>query len=876
MANSKGHSPVILQFLKAKEQYPDALLFFRLGDFYELFFDDAVRASELLGIVQSFRGKDPDGNPIPMAGVPHHAASGYLTRLLRMGQKVAICEQMADPSTVKGVVPREVVRVITPGLCLEPDALDDRAEHLLAALYAGRERVGLCAFDLSTGALRACDLPDVDAALAELVRLDPRELLLPELSGPLHDAVRAQLENTPGQLAPASEAGLLAEVLGSDQAADTRAAFSAEALRAIESVIAYASASQPGTPLSVQRVGHYDPSEQLILDEAAVRNLEIVRTLAGERQGSLLHHLDVTKTPMGARLLRRRLLAPLTAVGRIRRRHDKVEALVGNAALRGTLRATLAAAGDLERLATRVAMNSASPRDLGAIRASLCAAEALAAQLVEGGSGFTDDPLSDAVPRMLRPALRAQLERELVEDPPTTSRAGGIVRPGVDPELDELRGLSETGKDVLLALEQREREATGIGSLKIRFNKVFGYFFEVTRSNLGAVPAHFVRKQTVANAERFVTEELVNLEERILTADDRAKALEEAHFERLCEAVRAEADALRALSSELAVLDVHAALAEVAHRFDYVRPEVDTDTALELLESRHPIVERLSAAGEFVPNDVLLDSDGPRLMVLTGPNMAGKSTAMRQVALAVILAQAGGFVPAAKARIGVVDRVFTRVGASDNLSRGQSTFMVEMTEAASILRGASARSLVILDEIGRGTSTYDGLSIAWAVAEHLHDAIGCRAIFATHYHELCELADTRPGVVNFNVAAREHGESVVFLHKLVPGGANRSYGIAVARLAGVPPIVLARAKTLLQDLEKGAALPSGAHARMRPLDDAGKAQLSLFVPASEAKRGPSAVERTLAELDVDRMTPLDALVALARLRALLDDTPEHS
>ncbi|MEZ4323989.1 MAG: DNA mismatch repair protein MutS [Polyangiales bacterium] len=871
MAASKGHSPVIQQFLRAKAQYPDALLFFRLGDFYELFFDDAMRAAELLGIVQSFRGKDPDGNPIPMAGVPHHAATGYLTRLLRMGEKVAICEQMADPSTVKGVVPREVVRVITPGLCLEPDALDDRAEHLLVAVHPSGERVGLCAFDLSTGALRACELPDVRAALAELARLDPRELLLPELSGELHVAVREQLAETPLQRGPEPQPGLLEQVLGAVQAADVRVAFAREALLAIESVVAYASASQPGSVLSVQRVGRYDPSEQLILDETAVRNLELVRTLGGERQGSLLHHLDVTKTPMGARLLRRRLLAPLTDVARIRRRHDKVEALVADAALRASLRATLGSAADLERLATRAAMGSATPRDLGQMRASLQAAEALAEQLRHAGGGLTDDPLAELVPRALQPELRKLLERDLVDDPPTVARAGGVVRPGVDAELDELRRLSESGKDVLLELERRERDATGIASLKVRYNKVFGYFFEVTRANLAAVPAHFVRKQTIANGERFVTEELVELEERILTADDRAKALEEAHFNRLCDAVCAATGPLRELARELAVLDSHAALADVAHRFDYVRPMVDNGAQLELLESRHPIVERLAAAGEFVPNDVRLDAEGERLMVLTGPNMSGKSTAMRQVALAVILAQAGGFVPAASARVGVVDRVFTRVGASDNLARGQSTFMVEMNEAAAILRGATTRTLVILDEIGRGTSTYDGLSIAWAVAEHLHDAIGCRAIFATHYHELCELAETRAGVVNFNVAAREHGESVVFLHKLVPGGANRSYGIAVARLAGVPPIVLARAKALLHDLERGAALPSGGHARVRPVDEAGKAQLSLFVPASEAQQGPSEVERTLAELDVDRMTPLDALVALSRLKALLHE-----
>jgi DNA mismatch repair protein MutS len=436
-------------------------------------------------------------------------------------------------------------------------------------------------------------------------------------------------------------------------------------------------------------------------------------------------------------------------------------------------------------------------------------------------------------------------------------------------DLDELRAMSSSSKDVILALEQRERERTGIGTLKIRYTKVFGYYIEVTKSKLRAVPETYRRKQTVANAERFVTDELDEIAAKILSADERACALELELFEDLRRRVGESAPRLRALAAKLAALDVDAAFAEVAHRFGYVRPELDDTMSLELDELRHPIVERLAASGTFVPNDVRLDAEGSRLMIITGPNMAGKSTAMRQVALAVLLAQAGAFVPAKRARIGLVDRIYTRVGASDNLSQGQSTFMVEMREAASILRGATRRSLVLLDEIGRGTSTYDGLAIAWAIAEHLDAAIGCRAMFATHYHELCELAETRDGVVNFNVAAKEYAGDVVFLHRLVEGSANRSYGVAVAKLAGVPEIVLARAKHLLADLEQGAPLPSGAHAKMRSVDPAGRAQLDLFVPAG-APPPKSVVEETLRHLSIDEMRPVDALVALARLKDMLD------
>lgn len=866
------HTPVMQQFLRAKEQYPDAIIFFRLGDFYEMFFDDAIRASELLDIVQSFRGTSPDGSKIPMAGVPHHAAAGYIARLLELGQTVAVCEQMADPSTVKGVVPREVVRVITPGLCLEPGALDARSHNYLVTLARAEHGIGLAAFELSTGELRACVLANEPAALAELVRLDPRELLVPEglegLGGIAERALDRAVVRL--QVAPVeSPDALIEELLGAEEAEQLAVELAPAARGALAQALAYAKASQPLGTFVPPRVGHYDPSGQLVLDEAAVRNLELVRTLSGERRGSLLHLVDQTKTAMGARLLKRRLLAPLADVAAIRRRHDAVEALVLDAPLRQDLRQILGGVADLERLTTRAVLAVATPRDLAGIRDALVAAEALRARLLERPARPADDPLASATPDEHQAEVLGMLETALVDEPPQSTKDGGYFRAGLHAELDELRELSSRSKDVILSMQQRERERTGISSLKIKFNKVFGYYLEVTKSNLHLVPADYRRKQTIANGERFVTEELDELEEKILQADEKSRRIEAEMLADLIQRVADRAPHLRLVAERLGALDVHASFAALAHRYDYVRPTVDQSTAIDLVDARHPIVERLAAAGEFVPNDLSIDSEGTRMMIITGPNMSGKSTVMRQVALAVILAQAGSFVPATSARIGIVDRVYTRVGASDNLGQGLSTFMVEMKEAAAILRGATDRSLVVLDEIGRGTSTYDGLAIAWAVAEHLHDGIGCRALFATHYHELCELPETRPGVVNFNVAAREYGDDVVFLHKLVPGGANRSYGVAVARLAGVPAIVLARARAILADLEGGAPLPSGAPARMRGLDSAGRAQLELFASVEPSK--PSEVEATLRQLDVDHMTPVDALVALARLKGMLSE-----
>jgi len=842
----REYTPVMRQFLRAKGQHPDAIIFFRLGDFYEMFFDDAGRAAAILDIALTSRGTDPEGNKIPMAGVPHHAAAGYLAALLRHGEKVAICEQIGDASAAKGVVPREVVRVVTPGLCLEPDALDARAENFLVSVTADG---GMAALELSTGSLRACHVEIGPQWVGELVRLDPAEVLIEAGAGELDELVRQTLPHAAIRMAALdTEADSLDDHLSPEQTSELRA--EPGAARAAALVLDYARAHQPDFQIHVATL--YTAGDRLVLDDAAVRNLELVRTLDGERRGSLLHLLDQTKTSMGARALRGRLLEPLTDIERIRRRHDAVELFVLDPQSRDQARRHLAEIGDLERLAVRTAVGLATPRDLGVIRNSLSSAAALHQFLCKRPGSALDDALASLRDADLCEDVADLLGRALVPEPPTVDRQGGIFANGYIEELDELRKLSTTAKDIVLDLEQRERERTGIGSLKVKFTRVFGYYIEITKSKLDAVPDEYVRKQTIANGERFITAELAELQDRILHADERARALEAAAFLDLRATVGEHAPRLHRLARVIASVDVATALADIAHARNYVRPTVDSSLDLVLEESRHPTVECYAAQNGFVPNTIELDSEGTRFMLLTGPNMAGKSTAMRQAALAVIMGQAGGFVAAERARIGVVDRVYTRVGASDQLARGQSTFMVEMTEASSILRGATERSFVILDEIGRGTSTYDGLAIAWAVAEHLHDVTACRTIFATHYHELCELADRLASAANFNVAAKEHDDSMILLHQLVPGGSNRSYGLAVARLAGVPPIVLARAKAKLTELE----------ARAEP---ASAPQIPLF-ESSPPER--SEVQATLRALDVERMTPVDALVTLARLADL--------
>ncbi len=886
-----ANTPVMRQYLSAKASHEDALLFFRMGDFYELFFQDAVVAARALDLTLTARNKGSD-DEIPMAGVPHHAASSYIQRLLEQGFKVAICEQMADPATVKGIVPREVVRVVSPSIAYDDAGLTARENHYLVAVDVSADGAtfGVAALDLSTGELTACEAKDASNALGELVRLDPREVLV----GPGTQAIVQDLraarpgvvvrDATSRRLDEGQVDGVLDPVLGTGEA--RRSCPSEVARRAAARCVAMAAECEPNRKLPVARIASYELGETLVLDDATQAHLELVRTMDGATKGSLLTQIDETKTAPGARLLRRRLLAPRTNVAEIRRRHDAVELFVTQPGLRAEVRARLASVADVERLGVKFAVDRAIPRDFTALRASLAELPHLARAL----EGCPDKGARDALgiaanEEWIDPCteLFALLARAVSDDPPVRASDGGVIREGHDAALDEARTLAKDGERLIVELEARLRESAQIASLKLRYTRVFGWYIEVTRSHVGKAPSTWRRKQTIATGERFTCDELDDLADKLSHAESRASAREAELYGALGKDVARSGDRLRAVATRIAEWDVASALAEAAHAGDYARPTVDDSLEISLEDARHPVVEKLAAAGRFVPNDVRLDAsagadedpDDPhtRLWLVTGPNMSGKSTLMRQVALCVILAQMGSFVPARRARVGVVDRVLTRVGASDNLAKGESTFMVEMKETANVLRRATRRSLVVLDEIGRGTSTYDGLAIAWAVAEHLHDVVGCRALFATHYHELTELAMTRPGCENWSVTAREHAGDIVFLHKLVRGAASRSYGVACARLAGIPELVLARARTILESLEKGAALPSGAHASMRAKTSAGRSQLDLFAGA-QAKEHPAM--ELLRAVDVDRLTPLEALQLVDTLKKMSAAPPKTS
>src|SRR6188768_4025162 len=858
-------TPVMQQHADAKRAHPDAIVFFRLGDFYEMFGDDAVLAAPLLDLTLTSRNK---GKPdeIPLAGVPHHAAPGYIARLLQLGHKVAICEQMADPSKVKGIVPREVVRVITPGLVTEREHLESSANNFLAALEVTSVAVGVSVFDFSTGELLPAGLPDVPSALAELSRARPGEGLV----GFESDVVRSgvlEAVNALGRAALREDNALvdaeLAQALG--ELAQDAAALPDCARRAVARALRFARACNPGVELPARRIGRWEPATLLAIDRVAQSHLELVESVSGRREATLLGVLDSTNTPMGARLLRRRLLAPLTDVERIRRRLDLVESLVVHPRLREELTHELAQVGDIERLAVRSSLRAATPRDLGALRDGLLAARALAAVLARVSDlglretlGLTAQEL-DTVPE-----LAALLERALVARPPVQAKDGEIFKPEFDQELAELAELRKSGTERMVELEARLKQETGIGTLKVRFTRVFGWYIEVSRGQSGRVPESYRRKQTVATGERYSTTELDELADKIAHAEELHRERELALLNELGAQAARESERVKTLARQIARWDVAASMAHTAHRYDYTRPAVDASDQLMIRDGRHPVVERLAAHGRFVPNDVDLDLQRERLWLITGPNMAGKSTLLRQLALSVILAQMGSFVPARSARIGIVDRVLSRVGASDNLAGGESTFMVEMRETAEILRNATRRSLVILDEIGRGTSTFDGLSIAWAVAEYLDEAICCRALFATHYHELTALGEGSRHAANYSVTAREQNGDVVFLHRLVAGAASRSYGIAVAKLAGLPETVLARARAILSSLEGGNALADAPKARGK--SRAKIDQLPLFGERSAETRGHAEVLETLRALDLDRVTGLEALQFIARLK----------
>jgi len=871
-------TPMMRQYLETKALNPDAILFFRLGDFYEMFFEDAVKASELLQITLTARAKNAE--KVPMAGVPYHSARRYIAKLVEHGLKVAICEQVEEAGSGPGLVKREVTRIITPGMVLDEDALEPRASNFLAAVYTGAQGFGAALLEASTGEFFSLEAETSQELVEALARVEPRELLVPEgqRDAPETTYVVSRLSRPPAvaELEKAAfEPGRAATYLRTHFAVQSLEAFGLQdaplATGAAAAALRYLKDTQKTQAAHVDRLSRQQRGGHLLMDEASRSNLEVLRTLRdGGRKGSLLGVLDRTATGLGARKLARWLAAPLCSLPEINARLDAVEELSQRSVWREELTTTLKEVGDIERLCGRLSLDAGNARDLRALALSLVQLPRLGAMLARCESALLK---SLAGPLGALPELADLLLRAVVDEPPTSLKEGGFIRAGFHAELDKLVELSTSGKDFLLKIETRERERTGINSLKIRYNKVFGYYLEVTKANLHLVPSDYIRKQTMVGAERFITPELKEYEEKVLTAEERRSALELELFEQLRAMVVKEAPRLRSAAEAVATSDALLSLARCAAEYGYVRPVVDESEVLTITAGRHPVVERVLGAGEaFVPNDVKMDSEDAQILVITGPNMAGKSTVMRQVALTVLMAQSGSFVPAGAARIGLCDRIFTRVGAADNLARGQSTFMVEMTETSHILHHATRRSLVVLDEIGRGTSTYDGLSIAWAVAEHLHDKVGARTLFATHYHELVDLSREKTRVKNMCVAVKEQGGKVLFLRKLVPGGANRSYGIEVARLAGLPPEVVLRARDILQNLESGEFDDSGRPrlARRGGRGAPSPGQLGLFGGGAEPgpKLEPSH-QKTLEALKavkVDELTPLDALNLLARLQ----------
>ncbi len=865
-------TPMMRQYLEIKSGHPDAILFFRMGDFYEMFLDDALLASRILDIALTSRTKG-GGDDIPFCGVPFHSASPYIAKLIEAGHKVAICEQVEDPKQTKGIVRREVVKVVTPGLLIETESLSpDENNYLLALATGAAERWGIAWLDLSTGEFRVTELAGAAAAAGEAACINPREVLLPDglevatLPSDLAALLGGRIiSRAPGWVFERDYAtGLLCGQFGAASAEALGLEAMPHGLMAAGAALYYLRENRKSAIPHIRDIRVYERTEHLALDPATRRNLEITATMAeGKKNGSLLGCLDRTSTAMGTRRLKQWLSYPLVGLEPIRQRLDAVGELLEAASLREEVVARLKEIADLERLNGRIGMASASGRDLRALLDSLRHLPSLLDLLQPLETPLlrqlatTIDPLDD---------IRALVERGIVESPPFSLREGGIIAPGFHAELDELRAISSEGKGFIARLEAQEKARTGISTLKIRYNRVFGYSIEITKSNLANVPPDYVRRQTLANAERFITDELKNYEEKVLGAEDRICDLEYALFQEIREQVAAQAEAICRTADGLASLDVLISLATVAEERGYCKPHMDESDVIDIKDGRHPVIEAMRLGERFVPNDTRLDGGENQILMITGPNMAGKSTYMRQVALIVLMAQAGSFVPATEASIGIADRIFTRVGAGDNLARGQSTFMLEMMEAASILKSATPRSLIVMDEIGRGTSTFDGVSIAWAVAEYIHDTPTCRArtLFATHYHELTELSVTRERIRNYTVAVREWNDQVIFLRTIIPGGASHSYGIQVARLAGMPADVIERAKEILRNLESGEfeeGAPRLAKSSKKPPREPSP-QFSLFETSEDQLR------LRLKKLNIATLTPLEALNLLDELKRM--------
>ena len=855
MANTKI-TPSRQQYLDVKRQHPDAIVFFRLGDFYETFDDDAHLAAKELDLVLTSRpvGKD---QRVPMAGVPHHAAEGYIGRLIAKGHKVALCEQIGT-ETVNGLMPREVTRVFTAGTVIEPGMLDAGRNNYLAAVICDGERIGLAYADITTGEFATTQLPNRRALVEELARLHPAELLLADNEQTLGDITESipALSRLPNWR---FEEGNARRTLMDHFKVTTLAGFGCEgkpqAVRAAGALLIYLQETQKGATAQIQRLATYSTEGYMSLDVASRRNLELIEALDGNKNNCLLGVLDKAVTPMGKRLLHQRVTRPLLNVGQLNERLDLVSAFYSDGLLRAEVRALLKSFPDLERLTNRAVNGSASPRDLENIGWALAAIPQLQSCFQEIPSSETED---EGMLLKNLAALAAKLDhcretadlirRAIEEEAPANLNKPGVIRPGFSAELDGVMNSSAHARQWVNELEPRERERTGIGSLKVGFNKVFGYYIEVTKANAKLVPEDYIRKQTLTNAERYITPDLKEYETLILNAEERIMEIERRVFTEVCQQVGNAARRLLANADIIAQLDVAAALAEVAANQNYIRPHLSHKNSLDIRGGRHPVVERSLVLERFVPNDCCF-SEKERIQIITGPNMSGKSTYLRQVALIVLMAQIGSFVPAESANIGLADRIFTRIGAHDELHAGRSTFMVEMVETAEILNHAGGRSLLILDEIGRGTSTYDGLSIAWAIVEYLHNhpRLKPRTLFATHYHELTGLADLLPLVHNYNVGVAEEGDTVVFLHQIVRGGADRSYGIHVAQLAGLPRDVIQRANEILGELEQHAPTTAVEPSHLKPAQ-----QIALFPETSP-------ILEELKEIDVTAMTPLEAI-----------------
>ncbi|SFM83851.1 DNA mismatch repair protein MutS [Thermodesulforhabdus norvegica] len=870
MGSTEKMTPMMKQYIEIKSQYPDALLLYRMGDFYELFMEDAVTASRILNIALTTRDKNSE-NPVPMCGVPHHAADTYISKLVAAGYKVAICEQVEDPQKSRGLVERTVTRVITPGLILEEHNLDAKLPNYLAAIAGTDGTWGLAWTDISTGEFRISEVNKIDELKEEISRISPREALIPQ-----------SLE-TAGYELVGQDSRVALEFLTDDYFDISEGEKELQKLFSVHSLEGFGihkyswAIGCAGAIVRYIRDNHlplnhlrpplpYHRSDYMILDETTIRNLELFYSQSFQgKKGSLFHVLDSTSTPMGGRTLQQWIRYPLTLKNQINRRLKAVEELFSDQEINDKLTSALKNISDLERILSRLTAGTATPRDLASLRKSLrclpavedCLSKCRSALLTDINSQW--DSLQD---------VADSIDDILLEDPAVNWSTGYVIKDGVDEELDRCRRLSRDTRSWLVEYEQKQRDITGIASLKVKYNRVFGYFIEVPRSQVQKVPDYYHRKQTLVNAERYFTDELKAFEVEALHAEERRVQLERMWFERLCESILQHKERIQKTAELIGIIDCIASFAEVSRVNNYVKPNINEDGLIDIKEGRHPILEKMLPPGTFIPNDVYLDMDSHQILVITGPNMAGKSTILRQIALIVLMAHLGCFVPARSARICTVDRIFTRIGAADDLARGRSTFMVEMQETAHILHNATPKSLVILDEIGRGTSTYDGVSIAWAVVEHLHNLYGkgVKTLCATHYHELTELADILERVRNFNVAVRERDQKIVFLHKLVEGGANKSYGIHVARLAGLPEAVVQRAGEKLQELENassGYEIPKRVKVARRKREKHVGLQLPLFTSSNEW------LKREILSLDLDRTTPLMALQILYALQRKL-------